>query len=75
MLLNTSNLAGRVLTFCVVIAEGGTPGPADIAALDSHDMTSLSDNIDSTDDLVPSLHVSICFICICAVETIYNRIK
>lgn len=39
------------------VSEGGTPGPADIAALDSHDMTSLSDNIDSTDDLVPSLHL------------------
>uniref|UniRef100_A0A1B6G5W6 WW domain-containing protein n=1 Tax=Cuerna arida TaxID=1464854 RepID=A0A1B6G5W6_9HEMI len=38
------------------ISEGGTPGPADIA-LDSHEMTSLTDNIDSTDDLVPSLQL------------------
>ncbi|KAL1123665.1 hypothetical protein AAG570_002741 [Ranatra chinensis] len=29
----------------------------DIGSLDSHDMTSLSDNIDSTDDLVPSLQL------------------
>jgi hypothetical protein len=33
----------------------------DMASLDSHDMTSLSDNIDSTDDLVPSLQVSCLF--------------
>ncbi|XP_046672979.1 transcriptional coactivator YAP1-like isoform X1 [Homalodisca vitripennis] len=38
------------------VSEGGTPGPADIA-LDSHEMTSLTDNIDSTDDLVPSLQL------------------
>uniref|UniRef100_A0A1B6DK87 WW domain-containing protein n=1 Tax=Clastoptera arizonana TaxID=38151 RepID=A0A1B6DK87_9HEMI len=39
------------------VSEGGTPGP-DMSALDSHDMTSLSDNIDSTDDLVPSLQLA-----------------
>lgn len=42
---------------CVVIlVEGGNP--ADMAALDGPDISSLSDNIDSTDDLVPSLQVS-----------------
>ncbi|XP_075210056.1 transcriptional coactivator yki isoform X2 [Lycorma delicatula] len=39
------------------VSEGGTSGAADMAGLDSHDMTSLSDNIDSTDDLVPSLQL------------------
>lgn len=36
--------------------EGGNP--ADMATLDGPDISSLSDNIDSTDDLVPSLQVS-----------------
>ncbi|XP_014241728.1 transcriptional coactivator yorkie-like isoform X2 [Cimex lectularius] len=37
------------------VSEGGTG--AEIASLDSHEITSLSDNIDSTDDLVPSLQL------------------
>ena len=42
---------------CVfILVEGGNP--ADMAALDGPDISSLSDNIDSTDDLVPSLQVS-----------------
>nr|WIM36153.1 yorkie [Pyrrhocoris apterus] len=36
------------------VSEGGA---GDIASLDSHEITSLSDNIDSTDDLVPSLQL------------------
>ncbi|XP_069687434.1 transcriptional coactivator YAP1 isoform X5 [Periplaneta americana] len=38
------------------VSEGGNP--ADMAALDGPDISSLSDNIDSTDDLVPSLQLS-----------------
>lgn len=38
-----------------MITEGG---PADIAGLDSQEISSLSDNIDSTEDLVPSLQVN-----------------
>ncbi|XP_069687430.1 transcriptional coactivator YAP1 isoform X2 [Periplaneta americana] len=38
------------------LLEGGNP--ADMAALDGPDISSLSDNIDSTDDLVPSLQLS-----------------
>lgn len=38
------------------MVEGGNP--ADMATLDGPDISSLSDNIDSTDDLVPSLQVS-----------------
>lgn len=42
---------------CVsILVEGGNP--ADMAALDGPDISSLSDNIDSTDDLVPSLQVN-----------------
>lgn len=45
--------------FCVwTLSEGGT---ADIPSLDSHEISSLSDNIDSTDDLVPSLQASCLF--------------
>lgn len=40
----------------VMFTEGG---PADMAGLDSQEISSLSDNIDSTDDLVPSLQVNI----------------
>ncbi|XP_065214521.1 WW domain-containing transcription regulator protein 1-like isoform X3 [Planococcus citri] len=36
------------------VSEGG---PADLSGLDSQDISSLSDNIDSTDDLVPSLQL------------------
>lgn len=36
------------------VSEGGT---GDIPSLDSHEITSLSDNIDSTDDLVPTLQL------------------
>jgi len=39
-----------------ILVEGGNP--ADMSALDGPDISSLSDNIDSTDDLVPSLQVS-----------------
>ncbi|KAJ9576982.1 hypothetical protein L9F63_006419, partial [Diploptera punctata] len=38
------------------VSEGGNP--ADMTALDGPDISSLSDNIDSTDDLVPSLQLS-----------------
>ncbi|XP_021937266.1 transcriptional coactivator YAP1 isoform X2 [Zootermopsis nevadensis] len=38
------------------VSEGGNP--ADMATLDGPDISSLSDNIDSTDDLVPSLQLS-----------------
>lgn len=38
------------------VSEGGNP--ADMSALDGPDISSLSDNIDSTDDLVPSLQLS-----------------
>lgn len=41
---------------CFFGVEGGNP--ADMATLDGPDISSLSDNIDSTDDLVPSLQVS-----------------
>jgi len=42
---------------CVfILVEGGNP--ADMSTLDGPDISSLSDNIDSTDDLVPSLQVS-----------------
>jgi hypothetical protein len=41
---------------CFLVVEGGNP--ADMATLDGPDISSLSDNIDSTDDLVPSLQVS-----------------
>ena len=41
------------------LTEGGNP--ADMAALDGPDISSLSDNIDSTDDLVPSLQVSLMY--------------
>lgn len=37
------------------VSEGGNP--ADIAGLDGPELSSLSDNIDSTDDLVPSLQL------------------
>lgn len=36
------------------VSEGG---PADMSGLDSQEISSLSDNIDSTDDLVPSLQL------------------
>nr|CCX34982.1 Yorkie-S [Blattella germanica] len=38
------------------VSEGGNP--SDMATLDGPDISSLSDNIDSTDDLVPSLQLS-----------------
>jgi hypothetical protein len=50
------------LMYCSIVVcvfpcvEGGNP--ADMATLDGPDISSLSDNIDSTDDLVPSLQVS-----------------
>uniref|UniRef100_A0A224XQR7 Putative ww domain-containing transcription regulator protein 1 n=2 Tax=Panstrongylus TaxID=65342 RepID=A0A224XQR7_9HEMI len=37
------------------VSDGGTA--SEMAGLDSHEITSLSDNIDSTDDLVPSLQL------------------
>lgn len=40
-----------------VVTDGGTA--SEMTGLDSHEITSLSDNIDSTDDLVPSLQVCI----------------
>ncbi|XP_072155860.1 transcriptional coactivator YAP1-A isoform X2 [Bemisia tabaci] len=39
------------------VSEGGTLGPSDMSTLDSQEMSSLTDTIDLTEDLVPSLQL------------------
>jgi hypothetical protein len=58
--MSTNVLSFHAICYlCFICVEGGNP--SDMAALDGPDISSLSDNIDSTDDLVPSLQVSCVF--------------